>query len=382
MNPAGHPALARIRRDVQGLHAYAVQDSAGLVKLDAMENPHPLPPALQAELGRRLGAVALHRYPGDRVADLRRALADYADLPAGWSLMLGNGSDELISLVTLACDVPAGETGDGRPPAVLAPEPGFVMYAFSAHLQGLRFVGVPLRPDDFGLDVDAMVDAIRRENPAIVYLAWPNNPTAGLWDDQAMGRVIAAVSEAVGIVVIDEAYQPFAGRSWIDTIRAQPQDHAHVLLLRTLSKFGLAGVRIGYMAGPAELIAEIDKLRPPYNVSTLNAECALFALEHAAVFDAQAAEVVAERTRLLAALAAMPGVKAWPSDANMVLVRVASDSAGAARVFGRVRESGVLVKNVSTMHASLAGCLRLTVGTSDETARLLAALATSLPTTP
>jgi histidinol-phosphate aminotransferase len=369
-----NPALARIRRDIQGLHAYAVQDSAGLIKLDAMENPHSLPPALQAALGQRLGAVALNRYPGDRVADLRTALAEYAVLPEGWSLMLGNGSDELISLITLACDIPDA--------AVLAPEPGFVMYAFSARLQGLRFIGVPLCADDFGLDVDAMCAAIASEEPAIVYLAWPNNPTAGLWAEADMARVIAAVAEVGGIAVIDEAYQPFAGRSWIDNIRAEPAAHPHVLLLRTLSKFGLAGVRIGYLMGPAALVAEIDKLRPPYNVSTVNAECALFALEHAGVFAAQAAEVIAERQRLIDALAAMPGTKAWPSDANMVLVRVAPDDAGAARMFAALRNAGVLVKNVSTMHASLAGCLRLTVGTSDENAQLISALAAALSTTP
>jgi len=369
MNP-----LSRIRSDIQGLHAYAVQDSAGLVKLDAMENPHVLPAQLQAELGRRLGAVALNRYPGDRVGALRDALAAYAELPAGWSLMLGNGSDELISLITLACDIPGA--------TVLAPEPGFVMYAFSARLQGLRFVGVPLRADDFSLDADAMCEAIGREKPAVVYLAWPNNPTAGLWADADMARVIAAVGEAGGIAVVDEAYQPFAGRSWIDTLRADPAAHPHVLLMRTLSKFGLAGVRIGYLMGPRALVEQIDKLRPPYNISTLNAECALFALEHADVFAGQAAQVVAERGRLLSALRTLPQAKAWPSDANMVLVRVAPDAAGAARVFSRLRQAGLLVKNVSTMHASLAGCLRLTVGTADENTQLIAALTDCLSNTP
>ena len=364
--------MARIRQDVLGLHAYAVQESAGLTKLDAMENPFPLPLALQAALGERLGAVALHRYPGERVAALRAALADYADLPEGWSLMLGNGSDELISLITLACDIPGA--------TVMAPVPGFVMYAFSARLQGLRFVGVPLRPDDFSLDADAMCSAIAAERPAVVYLAWPNNPTAGLWADADMSRVIAATAEAGGICVIDEAYQPFAGRSWLDTIRAEPAAHHHVLLLRTLSKFGLAGVRLGYLMGPAVLVAEIDKLRPPYNISTLNAECGLFALEHADVFTAQARQICAQRERLLAALHAMPGTRAWPSDANMVLVRVAPDDTGAAAVFAALRSAGVLVKNVSTMHASLAGCLRLTVGTADENSQLIAAMAASLPT--
>ena len=175
----------RIRQDVQGMHAYAIQDSVGMVKHDAMENPHRLPPALQAELGQRLGELAFNRYPDGRVNDLRRALAAHADMPQGFDIMLGNGSDELISLLALACDVPAAA---GAPkPAVLAPLPGFVMYAMSAQLQGLDFIGVPLTPN-FALDVPAIVQAIQTLQPAIVYLAYPNNPTTNLWDAGDMAR--------------------------------------------------------------------------------------------------------------------------------------------------------------------------------------------------
>ncbi len=354
-------ALGRIRADVQSMHAYAVQDSRGLIKLDAMENPHRLPPALQAALGERLGALALNRYPGDRTADLQRALAAHAGMPEGFALMLGNGSDELISLLAMACDLPGA--------AILAPLPGFVMYAMSAQLQGLRFVGVPLTAD-FELDLDAMLAAIERERPAIVYLAYPNNPTANLWDDAAIERIVEAQGAQGGLVVIDEAYQPFAGRSYIDRVAR----HGHVLLMRTLSKFGLAGVRLGYLMGPAALIAEVDKLRPPYNISVLNCECALFALEHAEVFAEQAADIRRERARLFEGLARLPGVKTWPSEANMILVRVPD----AGRAFDGMRERGVLVKNVSKMHPLLANCLRLTVGTADENTRMLAALEASL----
>ena len=144
--------------------------------------------------------------------------------------------------------------------------------------------------------------------------------------------------------------------------------------MRTLSKFGLAGVRLGYMIGPTALIDELDKVRPPYNVSVLNCECALFALEHAEVFAAQAENLVAERTQMLQTLAAMPGVKVWPSEANMVLVRVAD----AQKTFDGMKARGVLVKNVSKMHPLLANCLRLTVGTTDENALMLAAFKESL----
>ncbi|MDZ7891297.1 MAG: histidinol-phosphate transaminase [Rhodoferax sp.] len=365
----------RIRQDVQSMHAYAIQDSKGMVKLDAMENPFSLPAHLQQALGQRLGALALNRYPDGRVNDLRTALAAYAGMPAGHDIMLGNGSDELISLLSMACDVPA-QPGEARP-VVLAPTPGFVMYAMSAQLQGLDFVGVPLT-EDFALDVPAMVQAITEKQPAIVYLAYPNNPTANLWDEADMATVIAAAKQAGSIVAVDEAYQPFSSRTYMEVIRANPAAHSHVVLMRTLSKFGLAGVRLGYMTGPAALIGQIDKVRPPYNISVLNYECALFALEYQEAFAAQAQEICAQRATLLGALRAMPRVKAWDSDANMVLVRFAGADDAAQKVFDGLKARGVLVKNVSKMHPLLARCLRLTVGTAEENARLIQALQETL----
>jgi len=361
----------RIRQDVQSMHAYAIQDSKGMVKLDAMENPHRLPLELQEALGKRLGALAFNRYPDGRVNDLRQALATFADMPEGFDIMLGNGSDELISLLAMACDVPV-QPGAAKP-AILAPLPGFVMYAMSAALQGLDFIGVPLTAD-FALDVTAMVHAIETRQPAIIYLAYPNNPTANLWDEADMARVVAAGAAAGSLVVIDEAYQPFSSRTYLDVIRANPAQNAHVLLMRTMSKFGLAGVRLGYMMGPAALIAQVDKVRPPYNISVLNYECALFALEHQEVFAAQAREICAQRAMLLEALRALPGVKAWDSDANMVLVRILGEGERAQKVFDGLKAHGVLVKNVSKMHPLLAQCLRLTVGTAAENAQLLKAL--------
>jgi histidinol-phosphate aminotransferase len=332
-----------------------------MIKLDAMENPFALPAPLQQALGERLGRVAINRYPGARSAEVIAALARHAELPAGCKLMLGNGSDELISLLAIACDLPGA--------TVLAPVPGFVMYAMSAQLQGLRFVGVPLTAD-FELDEAAMLAAIAREKPAIVYLAYPNNPTANLWDDAVIEKIVQAQGAQGGLVVIDEAYQPFAARSYIDRLAK----HRHVLLMRTLSKFGLAGIRLGYLMGPAALVAEIDKVRPPYNISVLNCEAALFALEHEDVFAGQARDIRAERERLQQGLAQLPGVKAWRSDANMILVRVPD----AAKSFEQMKAHGVLVKNVSNLHPLLANCLRLTVGTADENTQMLAALQASL----
>ena len=361
LQPSAPPWLKHIRQDVQSMQAYAIQDSTGMVKLDAMENPFSLPPDLQLQLGERLGALALNRYPGERINVLRSELAKYVHMPDGFDIMLGNGSDELITLLSVACDVPGA--------SILAPLPGFVMYAMSAQLQGVTFHGVPLKAN-FELDEAAMLSAIATHQPAVVYLAYPNNPTGTLWDADAIERIVVAQGQQGGLVVMDEAYQPFASQTYMDRIAR----HGHVLLMRTLSKFGLAGVRLGYMVGPKVLIAQIDKVRPPYNISVLNCECALFALQHAQVFAEQAAQIRHEREKLSQSLAVLPGVQVFPSQANMLLVRMPD----ATKCFEGMKLKGILVKNVSKMHPLLTNCLRLTVGTLTENAQMLAALKESL----
>ena len=243
------------------------------------------------------------------------------------------------------------------------------MYAMSAQLQGLQFIGVPLT-DDFELDEPAMLTAIAHEKPAITYIAYPNNPTANLWDEGVIKKIISTCAQYGGIVVMDEAYQPFSSKSWMQHIHAAPEANANVLLMRTLSKFGLAGVRLGYMTGPAALVNEIDKLRPPYNISVLNAECALFAIQNKEVFALQALEICAQRAMLLKAVNQIPGAQAAKSDANMFLVRVAD----AAKTFDGLKQRGILVKNVSAMHPLLTNTLRISVGTPAENQLLLKAL--------
>jgi histidinol-phosphate aminotransferase len=361
MSDLGAVIARTLRRDIQSMHAYAVQPSAGMVKLDTMENPFRLPEALQRELGERLGRVAINRYPAERTEDLRAALARHAGMPEGCALTLGNGSDELITMLSMACDVPGA--------VFMAPLPGFVMYAMSAALQGVRFVGVPLTPE-FELDEAAMRAAIAEHRPALLYLAYPNNPTANLWDDAVIDRLVEAMAAVDGLVVMDEAYQPFAARDSMPRLRRWP----HVLVMRTMSKFGLAGVRVGYLMGRREVVAEVDKLRPPFNIGVLNAEAALFALDRAGEYARQAALIRSERERVSAALAALPGVRPFPSQANMILARVAD----AARTFAGLRERRVLVKNVSALHPLLANCLRITVGTPQENDTMLSALKESL----
>jgi histidinol-phosphate aminotransferase len=206
--------------------------------------------------------------------------------------------------------------------------------------------------------------------PAITYIAYPNNPTANLFDDAVIDRIVAAVGRQHGLVVFDEAYQPFSSRSRMPKLADAP----HTLVMRTLSKFGLAGLRLGYLAGAAELIEQIDKVRPPYNISVLNAEATLFALQHADEYARQAATLRAERERLQARLRDLPHVEAFASEANMILVRVAD----ASRAFEGMKARGVLVKHIAGLHPLLANCLRLTVGTPDENDLMIDALAASL----
>ncbi|WP_310389293.1 histidinol-phosphate transaminase [Roseateles sp.] len=359
MTTSLNQALACIRDDVRASHAYPVAASAGMVKLDVMENPFRLPPELQAQLGARLGAVAINRYPAERTQDLAAALATHAGMPAGCAITLGNGSDELISMLSMAISKPGAK--------ILSPMPSFVMYELSARYQNLAFVGVPLRADDFELDGPAMLAAIAEHRPALIYLSFPNNPTGNLWDAGVIEQIIQA---APGLVVMDEAYQPFAASDSIALLARYPQ----VLVMRTMSKFGLAGVRIGYLIGQTALIAEIDKLRPPFNISVLNAEAGLFALEHAQVYADQAATLRAERERVYTALQALAGVQPFPSQGNMILVRVAD----AAHTFAAMKARGVLIKNSSTAHPLLANCLRITVGAAEENTAMLAALQESL----
>ena len=361
MTPLDTRIQATIRQDVKSMHAYAIQDSRGLIKLDAMENPFRLPPELQQQLGERLGRVAINRYPVQSTADVVAALSKFVDLPTGCQLILGNGSDELIDILSVACNKPGA--------TLLAPLPGFVMYQMSAQLRGLNFVGVPLTAD-FELDESAMLAAIEQHRPALTYIAYPNNPTANLFSDATIDRIVAAVGAQDGLVVFDEAYQPFSSRTWMPRMA----QHPHVLVMRTLSKFGLAGVRLGYLCGHTALIDEIDKVRPPYNISVLNAEATLFALEHADEYARQAALLRQERSRLSAALAATPGVQVFPSDANMVLVRVPD----AKRCFDGMKARGVLVKHIAGLHPLLANCLRLTVGAPDENDAMIRALKASL----
>ncbi|SAL01426.1 histidinol-phosphate aminotransferase [Caballeronia fortuita] len=349
-----------IRPDILAMTSYPVPDSTGLIKLDAMENPYSLPADLAKALGEHLAGVALNRYPAPRPAALIAKIKRTMNVPDTCDVLLGNGSDELISMMSVACAKPGAK--------VVAPVPGFVMYEMSARFAHLEFVGVPLKPD-FTLDADALIAAIGEHAPALVYLAYPNNPTGTLYDDADIERVIAASKKS--LVVIDEAYQPFAEKTWMP--RAAEFDN--VVVMRTVSKLGLAGIRLGYMAGRPAWITQFDKVRPPYNINVLTQATAEFLLDHLDVLDAQAAELRAQRTKLAREVAALPGMTVFPSAGNFLLVRVPD----AAVAFETLLTSRVLIKNVGKMHPLLANCVRLTVGSAEENAHMIAALK-KLPT--
>jgi histidinol-phosphate aminotransferase len=344
-----------IRPEIRALAAYHVAPAEGMVKLDAMENPYPLPPALRRELAQALAAVDLNRYPDPAAPKLRELLARKMGVPAGMEILLGNGSDDLIQVLALAL---------ARPGAVMMyPAPTFVMYSMNAVFSGMRAVPVPLA-EDFSFDADAFVERMGAEKPALVFLAYPNNPTGVLYPEADIVRVIKACT---GLVVVDEAYHVFAGKSFMPRLPEFP----NLLVLRTVSKLGLAGIRLGYLAGRPEWIAELDKVRQVYNVNVLTHAAALFVLERLEVLEEQAAMIRKDREELKKELARLKGIEVFPSAANFFLVRVPD----AVRTYEALRRQGVLVRN---LHPGLKNCLRITVGTPDENRILLTALREAL----
>ncbi len=350
-----------IRPEIRALSAYHVPDAQGLIKLDAMENPYGWPAELIDAWLARLRNVPLNRYPDPGAAQLKARLRATMTIPDGAGLILGNGSDELIQLLILAL------AGPGR--TVLAPSPSFVMYRLIAAFVGLRYVAVPLREHDFGLDMDLMLEAIERERPALIFLAYPNNPTGNRFPAADIRRVLQA---APGLVVVDEAYFPFADHSFLPELL----QYDHLLLLRTLSKLGLAGLRLGLLTGALCWLDEFEKLRLPYNINVLTQVSAEFALAHQTVLDEQAGRIRADREWLLATLRALPGITAFPSEANFILFRTPAGQAD--RLFESLRDRRILVKNLHPAGGLLCDCLRVTVGTAVENQAFIAALAAGL----
>jgi len=369
MSTAKDIVASVVRPEVQAMHAYHVSDATGLVKLDVMESPYRLPPELSAEIGKVVAGVAMNRYPVPTAAELRALIRDVMQVPTGCDVLLGNGSDECIQYITAAL------AREGA--AVMAPVPSFAMFSMHALFYRLRFVGVPLR-EDFTLDTDAFLAAMAREKPSLVWIAFPNNPTGNAFPVADIERILRA---APGLVVLDEAYQPFAGATFMPRLA----EFENMVVMRTVSKIGMAGLRLGYVAGRPEWIEAFNKTRSPFNINVLTESVAIKLLQNKKVLDAQAAQVLQERERLRPELVRLPRLTVFPSAANFLLVRVAGAQSSAqgtlgagTRVFERLKAQGVLVKDFSGGHPLMENCLRLTVGTPEENRILLAALREAL----
>lgn len=345
-----------IRQEILDLAAYPVPNASGMLKLDAMENPYAWPSVAKEAWADLIKDLPINRYPDAGAAQLREALKVSMGVSDKYDILLGNGSDEIIQLLAMAVAKPGA--------TILAPEPGFVMYKMIATFCGLNYIGVPLNAD-FELDEAAMLGAIKTHQPELIFLAQPNNPTGNLWDSLAIKNIIQ-LSE--GLVVLDEAYTAFTDADHLELL----DHHDNVLVMRTLSKVGLAGLRLGLVIGAPEWLAELDKIRLPYNINMLTQASALFAIEHYDMLMVQTEQLRVDRVVMSSDLAKLAGVKVYPSEANFILIKTPE---GMARNwFEELKEKGILIKCLDGGHPLLKNCLRITVGTTSQNERLIAAL--------
>jgi len=347
-----------VRPEIRKLSAYHVPDARDVIKLDAMENPYHWPADKEEEWLSLVRDVELNRYPDPSPASLKAVLAEAMDIPAGMNVLLGNGSDELIQMIAMAVAQP------GR--VIMAPEPTFVMYQMIATFTGLDYVGISLN-EDFSLDTPAMLAAIEQHQPAVIFLAYPNNPTGNLFNRDDIVQIFNASS---GLVVVDEAYHAFAGDSFMDELGK----HDNLVVMRTVSKMGLAGLRLGCLAGSTEWLSEFDKVRLPYNINVLTQVSAEFAMKNRAMMDQQTRQICADRELLTQSLQKRDEIEVFPSKANFILFR----TGGATGIFESLRSQGVLIKDLSRSGGALKDCLRVTVGTASENLAFLSALDVAL----
>jgi histidinol-phosphate aminotransferase len=345
-----------VRPELRTLKAYPVPDATGLIKLDAMENPFPWPESLSHAWLETLGALPLNRYPDPESRMLKLAIREAWELEPGLDLLLGNGSDELIQLLAM--------TFSGSERVLLTPVPGFVVYSMVAVNCDYHYVGITLKPD-FSLDLPAMLDAIETYRPALVFIAYPNNPTGNCFDPVAIREI---AHKNPGLTVIDEAYYPFADHSFLSEIAQLPR----TVLLRTFSKMGFAGLRLGVMVGAKALIQQVNALRMPYNINTLTQASVTFSLQNFSLFEEQIRHIRQERDAMQKALKKLPGILPYPTEANFVLVKVLDKSAD--YVASELLKRRILIKNLSPQGGLLDNCLRISVGTHEENRHCLAAL--------
>ncbi|MFV2029102.1 histidinol-phosphate transaminase [Neisseria sp. S1] len=347
-----------IRADVRAMTAYQVADlPEDFIKLDAMESPyHPFSssPELLAQWQSSLAAAPIHLYPNPATSGLQQALRKAFRIPDAAQIVLGNGSDELIQLLTMLVAKPDA--------VILTVEPSFVMYKHNAVAYGLDYVGIPLN-DDFSLNLPAVLQAVEKHRPALVFLAYPNNPTGVSFSRE---EVMAVVRAAPGIVVVDEAYGPFSRDSFLN----EAGHIENLVVVRTVSKIGFAGIRIGYASGSPVIMNELAKIVPPYNMNQLSLLTAKFAMEHADLIEANTAKLKSELGRMFSELSGISRLKAFPSDANFITIRVPD----AQLLFDTLKQNKILIKKLHGMHPLLDQCVRITVGTPEQNDAVLAVI--------
>jgi histidinol-phosphate aminotransferase len=353
-------ALRHVKPACRAVGAYTLAAQRAPIKVNQNENPFDLPAEIKERVLRAAAARDWARYPDFDPVELLASLASFA----GWrsdGVLAGNGSNELIE-ATLLVSVGAGTR-------VVIPEPTFTLYGLMTTLLGGQAVPVPLA-SDLSYDVESLLAARRATQAPVTIVCSPNNPTGGVLAAEQVARLCA---DADGLVVIDEAYHEFSGRTVVPLLHAHP----NLIVLRTFSKaMGMAGLRVGYLLAAPELVREINKARLPYNVNFFSQLAALAALEAQDVLAARVALLRSERARLHAGLTGVPGVaRVYPSEANFLLLELAR--ARPRAVFEALHQRGILVRDVSG-YPRLASCLRVSVGTPAENDALLAALAPAL----
>lgn len=355
-DPLGQLIEQWIKPEIRHMTAYHVADAEGMIKLDAMENPYVWDNDMVENWIEVLRNVHLNRYPDPSADKVKQGLRAVMKIPASQAILLGNGSDELIQLLAMAVSAP-GKT-------LLTVEPGFAMYQQIAQVTELTFRSVSLTAD-FDLDMPQLLAQIEEQQPALIFLAQPNNPTGNLFDEDKIRQVIEA---APGLVVIDEAYTPFTDADYLPLV----EQYNNVLVMRTLSKAGLAGLRLGLLVGHPRWLDELEKIRLPYNIGALTQVSAKFALQHFDVLRLQTRLIREERARLYDRLKAIDALTVWKSEANFILFRT---KPGQARViFDALLERRILIRCLDGAHPLLHDCLRVTVGSAAENKAFLTEL--------
>jgi histidinol-phosphate aminotransferase len=349
--------MIRPRDDValmEGYHSPQVEVS---VRLNTNESPEPPPEQWSRELAEAVASVDWHRYPDRAAMKLRSAIGELHGVGPE-QIFVANGSNEVLQTVMLTYG------GPGRTAAVW--EPTYALHSHISRIAG-TVVAEGERADDLSIDMDEVRRVIRGSRPAVSFLCSPNNPTGIVDDEQVVRATLAEVEAVDGLLVVDEAYGQFAPWSAVGLI----DDSTPLVVTRTFSKtWSMAAARLGYLVGPAGIVAELEKVVLPYHLDALKQIAGCLALDHLDDMNERVARLVAERNRLAAALAELP-IEVWPSGANFILFRPVEKD-GAAVWQGLVDRS-VLVRNFSSM-PRLGGCLRVTVGTPAEDDAFLSAL--------